>query len=70
MGSKRKKTSNIIQGEIVGDVWLNLEELTTALAQIEPCLNSRPLTVLPQPKDGIEALTPGHFLIRPCQIHS
>ena len=48
---------------IVGGVWLTFEELTTVLTQIETCLNSRPLTLLPHPEDGIEALTPGHFLV-------
>ena len=48
---------------VVGDVRLNFEELTTTLAQIEACLNSRPLTPMPNPEEGIEALTPGHFLI-------
>ena len=48
---------------IVGDVRLTFEELATILAQVEACLNSRPLTPLPQPEDGIEVLTPGHFLI-------
>ena len=33
------------------------------LAQIEACLNSRPMTPMPNPEEGIEALTPGHFLI-------
>ena len=47
---------------IVGDVKLTFEELSTVLAQIESCLNSRPL--IPDPnEDGIEPLTPGHFLI-------
>ena len=48
---------------IVGDVHLTFEELTNTLAQIEACLNSRPLVPLPAPEEGIEALTPGHFLI-------
>ena len=54
---------------IVGEVKLSFEELTTVLAQIEACLNSRPLTPLPCAEDeGIEALTPGHFLIgRPIE---
>ena len=49
---------------IVGDVKLSFEELTTVLTQIKACLKSRPLvyTNLPD-KDGIEILTPGHFLI-------
>ena len=40
------------------------EELTT----LEAVLNSRPLVPLPSDYDGIEALTPGHFLIgRPLE---
>jgi hypothetical protein len=53
---------------IVGSVKLTFEELTTVLTQIEACLNSRPLVALPLEDDGIEALTPGHFLIgRPLE---
>ena len=38
------------------------------LSQVEACLNSRPLTPLPDSDDGIEVLTPGHFLIgRPLE---
>ena len=48
---------------IVGDVKLSFEELTTVLTQIEACLNSRPLVYTNSPdEDGIEILTPGHFL--------
>ena len=48
---------------IVGDVKLTFEELATILAQIEACLNSRPLVPVTGDEDGIEALTPGHFLV-------
>ena len=54
---------------VVGSVKLDFEEMSTVLAQIEACLNSRPLGSLPDNNDdGIEMLTPGHFLIgRPLQ---
>jgi len=53
---------------VVGIVKLTFEEMTTILTQIEACLNSRPLVALPLADDGIEALTPGHFLIgRPLE---
>ena len=49
---------------IMGSVKLTYEELTTVLAQIEACLNGRPLVPASSPDDdAIEALTPGHFLI-------
>ena len=48
---------------VIGDTKLTFEELTMLLAQVEVCLNSRPLTPLPSTEDGIEVLTPGHFLI-------
>ena len=48
---------------VVGGTKLTFEEMTTVLTQIEACLNSRPLTPLPEASDGIEVLTPGHFLI-------
>ena len=49
---------------IVGSVKLTFEELTTTLTQIEACLNSRPLVRADSSDDdGIEILTPGHFLI-------
>ena len=38
------------------------EELSTALAQVEACLNSQPLVSADD--DGIKVLTPGHFFHR------
>ena len=53
---------------IVEDVKLTFEELTTLLVQIEAFLHSRTLTEVPEPEDGIEALTRSHFLIgRPVE---
>ncbi len=53
---------------VTANVRLTFEELSTVLAQIEACLNSRPLVPLTCDDDGIEALTPGHFLIgRPIE---
>lgn len=48
---------------VVGDSTLTFEELTTVLTQIEACLNSRPLSVLPNDHIDPLPLTPGHFLI-------
>ena len=49
---------------VVGNTKLTFEELTTVPTQIESCLTSRPLISLSgQEDDGIEVLTPSHFLI-------
>ena len=48
---------------IIGDVKLTYEEFSALLTQIEACLNSRPLVPLPNDDDGIEALTPDHFIV-------
>ena len=48
----------------IGESRITFVELTTVLAQVEACLNSRPL--IPSPStddDGFEILTAGHFLI-------
>ena len=49
--------------KVTGEVKLTFEELTTVVAQIEACLNSRPLVPLTSDEEGLEALTPGYFLI-------
>ena len=53
---------------VLSNTKLTFAEFATVLTQIEACINSRPLAQLPCGDDGIEALTPGHFLIeRPLE---
>lgn len=48
----------------IGVSTLTFEEMSTVLAQIEACLNSRPLSVLTGNDDEeVTVLTPGHFLV-------
>lgn len=47
----------------MGDTSLTYEEMTTLLTQIEAILNSRPLCLITDDSDDIQALTPGHFLM-------
>lgn len=49
--------------KVIGDSTLTYEELSTVLAQVEACLNSRPITVMSDDPNEPQALTPGHFLI-------
>ena len=49
---------------VIGQQKLTYEEFSTVLCQIESCLNSRLLVpISSRSDDGIEVLTPGHFLI-------
>ena len=62
------KSMKLHMRRIVGDVKLTFEEMTTVLSQIEACLNSRPLVPFPSSEEGLDVLTPGHFLIgRPLE---
>ena len=48
---------------VIGEATLTYEEMATFLAEVEACLNSRPLQALSDDVDDLEALTPGHFLV-------
>lgn len=48
---------------VIGDETWSFEELSTLLAQIEACLNSRPLSAITDDPTDLVALTPAHFLI-------
>lgn len=48
---------------VLGDTKLTFEEYATLLAQIESCLNSRPISPMSDSVDDLTALTPGHFLV-------
>ena len=62
LGSGSKEHDTHLK-RVVVTIELAFEEFGTILAQIEACLNSRPLVPLPCDDDGVDALTAGHFLI-------
>lgn len=47
---------------VLGEARLTFEEFTTIIAQIEACLNSRPLYPLTEDPQDDEMLTPNHLL--------
>lgn len=47
---------------VVGEQRLTFDEFSTILAQMESCLNSRPLCALTEDTEDLEYLTPAHFL--------
>ncbi|XP_035230645.1 uncharacterized protein LOC118202587 [Stegodyphus dumicola] len=57
------KSTKLHLKRTIGEQLLTQEEFTTLLAQIEACLNSRPLCPLSEDPSEFSALTPGHFLI-------
>lgn len=48
---------------VLGRRSFTLEELSTAVAQIEGILNSRPLSPMSSHPQDLSSLTPGHFLV-------
>lgn len=48
---------------VVGSTTLTFEEMSTLAAQIESCLNSRPLCAISSDDKDTMPITPGHFLI-------
>ncbi|KMQ90459.1 hypothetical protein RF55_9784 [Lasius niger] len=48
---------------VIGETRLTFEEMATFLAEVEACLNSRPLQALTDDPKDFDALIPRHFLI-------
>ncbi|XP_036346348.1 uncharacterized protein LOC118755629 isoform X1 [Rhagoletis pomonella] len=49
--------------KVANNMRFTIEELSTLLARIESCLNSRPISPISEDAESMEPLTPGHFLI-------
>ncbi|CAH4036113.1 unnamed protein product [Pieris brassicae] len=48
--------------KVIGDQKFTYEELSTLVAQLETCLNTRPLCPISEDPEDINFLTPAHFL--------
>ena len=58
------KSMKLLLIKVVGTHNLFMDELYSLIVEIEAVLNSRPLTPLDSsPDEGVEVLTPGHFLV-------
>ncbi|XP_055540707.1 uncharacterized protein LOC129727181 [Wyeomyia smithii] len=63
------KVAKTFLSKIGGDARFTFEELSTVLAQVSACMNSRPISPLSNDPKDPQPLTPAHFLIsRP--LHS
>ncbi|XP_072934945.1 uncharacterized protein [Epargyreus clarus] len=54
---------------VTGEQKLTYEEFSTLLAQLEGCLNSRPLCTLTENPEDLSILTPSHFLSSGPTLH-
>ncbi|XP_047984326.1 uncharacterized protein LOC125224867 [Leguminivora glycinivorella] len=54
---------------VLGEQHLTFEEFSTLLAQIEGCLNARPLCALTEDPDDLDYITPAHFLSSGPTLH-
>lgn len=57
------KSTKAVLLKVTMDLALTYEEMLTTVAQVEACLNSRPLTPLSNDPNDLAPLTPGHFII-------
>lgn len=68
LGESTVKSVKYHLKHVIANVTLTFEEYSTVLAKVEACLISRPLVSLHCDGEGIDILTPGHFLIgRPIE---